>query len=134
MSERRIVITLLVDGACPLCKREISLLRWLDRGRGRLAFDDIAAPGFDPSRYGRALDELMASMHGALPDGSLVTGMEVFRRAYAAVGLGWLFAPTGWPIVGRLFDLLYALFARYRLTITGRGAASCDAGRCRRAG
>ncbi len=37
-------ITFLHDGECPLCAREVAMLRRLDRGRGRLAFDDIAAP------------------------------------------------------------------------------------------
>ena len=30
-------------------------------------------------------------------------GMAVFRLAYRAVGLGWLVAPTGWPLLRPLF-------------------------------
>jgi len=57
----------------------------------------------------------------------VIEGMEVFRRAYAAVGLGWLLAPSGWPGVGRLFDAAYRWFARNRLRLTGRGPAhACD--------
>jgi len=40
--------------------------------------------------------------------------MSVFRATYKAVGLGWLLAPTGWPVLKPLFDLIYRLFAKYR--------------------
>lgn len=121
--------TLLYDGECPFCLKEIGWLRWLDR-RGLLAFEDIAAPGFDAARYGRTQDELMGSMHGVLPDGRLTTGVETFRQAYGAVGLGWLFAPTGWPVLRPLFDRLYKLFARYRVALGRSLGRNCDTQRC----
>jgi predicted DCC family thiol-disulfide oxidoreductase YuxK len=121
---------LLYDGECPLCAREVALLRRLDRGRGRLALEDIAAPDFDPARYGVSRAQLMARIHGALPDGSLVEGVEVFRRAWAAVGLGWLVAPTAWPGLRPLFDAAYRVFARNRLRWTGRQASACADDRC----
>jgi predicted DCC family thiol-disulfide oxidoreductase YuxK len=91
---------------------------------------DIADPSFDPSVYGRSLEQLMGTIHGVGPDGVLVSGVEVFRRAYAAVGLGWLLAPTGWPVLRPLFDLAYRAFARVRPMLSRR-APSCDDGRCR---
>lgn len=124
-------ITVLHDGECPLCAREVAMLRRLDRGRGRIAFDDIAAPSFDASRLGRSHAELMARIHGLLPDGRIVEGVEVFRRAYAAVGLGWLLAPTRWPLVRPIVDAAYRWFARNRLRLTGR-QERCDTDRCRR--
>ncbi len=122
---------LLYDGDCPLCKREVTGLRRLDRGRGWLALEDIAAPGFDAFRYGLDPERVMARIHGVLPDGRVVEGMEVFRRAYGAVGLGWLLAPTRWPGLRRLFDAAYRFFARNRLRWTGRAdAALCTRDRC----
>mgnify|MGYP002177235838 CR=1 FL=1 len=106
------------------------MLGRLARGRSGLMLEDIAAPGFDSSRYARSMDELMGTIHGVLPDGRMVTGMEAFRRAYGAVGLGWLLAPTGWPILRPIFDATYRFFARHRLRLTGR-AGACDGGRCR---
>jgi predicted DCC family thiol-disulfide oxidoreductase YuxK len=126
-------IKILIDGACPLCQREARLLRWLDRGRGRLLLEDITAASFEIEQCGVSEQSLMAQIHGVLPDGRLVTGMEVFRRAYAAVGLGWLLAPTRWPVIRPLCDRLYAWFARNRLRLTGRGRG-CAADRCRAAG
>lgn len=122
-------IRVLFDGACPLCSREIRFLRRLDGGRGRIDFEDIAAPAFDSSVYGLDNRDVMARIHGVLPDGTVVHGMEVFRRAYAAVGIGWLMAPTGWPVLRRLADLAYRIFARNRLRWTRR-AGHCEGGRC----
>jgi predicted DCC family thiol-disulfide oxidoreductase YuxK len=119
---------LLYDGECPLCLREVRMMEKLNR-KGRLVLEDIAAPDFDASRYGRTFEELMGSIHGVLPDGRIVTGMEVFRRAYAAVGLGALVAPTGWPGLKPAFDRLYTVFARNRLRLTGRSEV-CANGRC----
>ncbi|MHC4992689.1 MAG: thiol-disulfide oxidoreductase DCC family protein, partial [Planctomycetota bacterium] len=98
MPETPYEFKVLIDGDCPLCRREAALMERMDRGRGRLVLEDIAAADFDASRYGRTYDELMGTIYGVLPDGRLVTGVEVFRRAYAALGLGWLMAPTSWPL------------------------------------
>jgi predicted DCC family thiol-disulfide oxidoreductase YuxK len=122
-------VKVLFDGECPLCAREVAMLRRLDRGRGRIGFEDIADPAFDPSRYGLDHDTLMARIHAVLPDGRVIEGVEVFRRAYAAVGLGFLLAPTRWPGLRRLADAAYRAFARNRLRLTGR-AHDCDAERC----
>jgi predicted DCC family thiol-disulfide oxidoreductase YuxK len=124
-------IRLLYDGDCPLCSREVGFLRARDRGRGRIRFEDIADPCFDPAGYGLDAQQVMARIHGVLPDGRVVEGVEVFRRAYAAVGLGWLLAPTRWPGIRRLADLAYRVFARNRLRWTGRATAceECSAGR-----
>jgi predicted DCC family thiol-disulfide oxidoreductase YuxK len=122
-------IRVLYDGECPLCTREIRFLERRDRGRGRIHFEDIADPAFDPAAYGLDDRQLMARIHGVIPDGSVVEGVEVFRRAYAAVGMGWLLAPTRWPVLRSLADLAYRVFARNRLRWTGRESA-CPEGRC----
>jgi predicted DCC family thiol-disulfide oxidoreductase YuxK len=128
--EDRIEISVLFDGDCPLCAREVRMLRRLDRGRGRIGFADIAAPGFEASGYGLDQATLMARIHGVLGDGRVIEGMEVFRRAYAAVGLGWLLAPSRWPLLRPLCDAAYRSFARNRLRLTGRAGDGCDAERC----
>jgi predicted DCC family thiol-disulfide oxidoreductase YuxK len=121
---------ILIDGACPLCKREGDLLLKLDKGRGNLVLEDIASPTFDASKYGTTFDAVMGSIHGVLPGGKLVSGMEVFRRAYAAVGFGWVLAWSAWPGLRVIADAGYKVFAKYRLRLTGRGAA-CEGGTCK---
>ena len=114
------------DGECPLCKKEIDFVRRLDRGRGRIAFTDIAAPGFDASLISMTHDDLMARIHARLPDGSLVEGVEVFRRMYAAAGLGPVVALTRLPGLTHALDAGYRWFAKNRLCLTGR----CETNAC----
>jgi len=122
-------IRVLYDGDCPLCTREVEMLRRRDPEGRTARFEDIAAPGFDAGRYGTTHEALMARIHGVLPDGTLIEGVEVFRRVYAAVGLGWLVAPRRWPVLRPLFHAAYRWFARNRLRLTGRGEV-CDAHAC----
>jgi predicted DCC family thiol-disulfide oxidoreductase YuxK len=112
-------IEVFYDGQCPLCVREMGLLRRLDR-RGRIGFVDIAAAGFDATAVGVPWEALMDRIHGRLPDGTLVEGVEVFRRLYALVGFTPLVALTRLPGLAQLLDLTYRLFARNRLRLTGR--------------
>lgn len=118
-------IEVFFDGACPLCMREIRMLQGRDRRR-RIRFVDIAASGFDPASLGVTWQTLMDRIHGRLPDGTWVEGVEVFRRLYAAVGFGALVALTRLPGVAQLLDIAYEVFARNRLRLTGR----CVDGAC----
>lgn len=124
-------LTLLIDGKCPLCAREAAFLTRRDRGRNRLRMVDITDPDFDPADYGTTMDELMGQIHAVAPDGSMLTGMEVFRRAYQAIGLGWLIAPTGWPVLKPIADRLYRWFAKVRPRLQGKDARACADGRCK---
>lgn len=115
-------LTLLYDESCPLCKLEIDNLRARNE-KNLLRFVDISGKDFDPRTYGIPQAELMRIIHAIKPDNSIVTGVAVFRLAYEAIGLGWIIAPTGWPLLKPLFDWLYLRFAdnRYRLSnrVTG---------------
>lgn len=125
-------LTLLFDGGCPLCLREVKILRRRDAERGRLAFVDVDDPAYDPARYGGiTYADAMGRMHALRADGEVIRDVEVFRQAYGLVGLGWLYAPTRWPLLRPLVDAVYGLWARWRLTITGRPSmeALCR-GRC----
>ncbi|GIX00554.1 MAG: thiol-disulfide oxidoreductase [Pirellulaceae bacterium] len=113
------------DGECPLCLREIRMLRRMDRQKN-IRFTDIADPTFHPADYGKSMQEFMAEIQGRLPDGSWIRGVEVFRRMYAAVGFGPLVALTRLPGVSCMLDLGYRIFAKNRLRLTGR----CSEGAC----
>ena len=120
------------DGDCPLCVREIAMLRKLDR-KARIRFTDIASPSFDSAserEIGKSYAELMDRIHGRIlageGSGQFVEGVEVFRRLYSAVGLGPLVALTRIPGVSHVLDWAYRLFAKNRLGWTGR----CENGVC----
>ena len=119
---REFAIEVFFDGACPLCRREIDMLKGQDRQR-RLRTTDISDPAFDPRVVGKTHAELMARMHGRLPDGTWVEGVEVFRRLYTVVGFGPIVWLTRLPGVSQLLDLGCSLFARHRLRLTGRCTA-----------
>ncbi len=121
------VIEVFFDGGCPLCQREISLLKRWDQ-RQRIRFTDIDAPSFQPADVGLTREALMAQMHGRLPGGTWLTGVEVFRRMYAAVGFGAVVWLSRLPLISQLLDVGYSVFARYRLQLTGRCTAeTCSA-------
>ena len=118
-------VEIFYDGECPLCTREVRLLRRLDK-KQRVHFTDIASADFDPAPLGLSQAALMAEIHGRLPDGQLVRGVEVFRRVYAAVGLRALARISRWPGLAPALEAGYRVFARNRLKLTGRcSEATC---------
>lgn len=106
-------IKMLYDGLCPLCKREVRAITRHDR-HNAIEPVDITADSFHARSLGLTTAAVHARMHAILPDGRVVTGMEAFRQIYAAIGMGWLWKWTGWPILRPIFDLLYAGFAKVR--------------------
>ena len=118
-------LTLLYDGGCPLCLREVSFLRGRDQqlhpGAARLAFVDIDAADYNPALHGGiSYREAMGRIHALRADGTVLRDVEVFRAAYQLIDLGWLYAPSGWPGLKQLADGLYGLWARWRLPLTRR--------------
>ena len=107
------------DGDCPLCTREIRVLRKKDR-KEKIRFTDISAPQFRADEVGKDMETLMAEIHGRLPTGEWITGVEVFRRLYAAVGFNPLVSLTRLPVISHGLELGYRVFARNRLRLTGR--------------
>ena len=114
-------IKLLYDGECPLCLREVNFLRKRDAGRGLVAFVDIAADDYTPEANGGVdFETAMGRIHAVLPDNTVIRDVAVFRRVYEILGMGWIYAVTKLPIVGFIADVLYAIWANWRLALTGR--------------
>lgn len=114
-------IKLLYDGQCPLCVREVNFLQRRDADRGLVAFVDIADLDYDPAQNGGVdFATAMGRIHAVLPDGTVVKNVEVFRRVYEVLGIGWIYAITKIPLIGALADALYGIWADWRLALTGR--------------
>ncbi len=114
-------IKLLYDGWCPLCVREVNFLIKRDAGQSRVKFVDISDLDYNPDLHGGiSFADAMGRIHAILPDGTVIQGVEVFRRVYEALGMGWVYAATRWPIVGPLADKIYEFWADWRLKLTGR--------------
>lgn len=57
----------------------------------RLAFVDIDAPGYEPEAHaGVTYRQAMGRIHAITAESTVLRDVEVFRRAYSLVGLGWL--------------------------------------------
>ena len=83
---------------------------------GNIKFTDLNDLDYDPSENGDVSFEAgMKVIHAILPDGSTVKGVEVFRRVYDVIGLGWVYAATKLPGVGWLADTAYDMWAINRL-------------------
>jgi predicted DCC family thiol-disulfide oxidoreductase YuxK len=114
-------IKLLYDGQCPLCLREVNFLKKRDAGREVIAFVDIADDDYRPEEHGGVdFETAMGRIHAVLPDGTLIKNLEVFRRIYDILGMGWVYRATQWPIIGPIVDRLYEIWAERRLALTGR--------------
>ena len=108
------------DGECPLCVKEINILRRFDR-KERIIFTDISDSGFDAKEEtGRSYEELMAVLHGRTPRGEMIEGVEVLRQLYSRVGLKPFIWITRLPGISELLNLGYHVFAKNRLRLTGR--------------
>ncbi len=106
-------LTLYFDGACPLCVREIGLLRRLERGK-HIDYLDISPP--DAAEYCPIPREvLLARFTAKLEDGQLVDGAQAFTEAWSKIPwLIWLrpigrFAPTR-----SVLNFIYAGFLKIR--------------------
>jgi len=122
-------LTVFFDGACPICDREIALMRRLDR-RGRLKFSDFSQPDFAPTSINISPAELGRIIHARWGDGTVITGVDVFRAMWEAVGLGFLARLSRLSLVEPLVVKAYAWFARNRLRLTGR-SNTCAGDACK---
>lgn len=106
-------LTVWFDGACPLCTREIALMRRLDRAQ-RIAFIDVMEEGascpLDPA-------VLLARFH-AREDGVLLSGAAAFAAMWRAIPV---LRPLGLlarnPTFLRVLEWTYVRFLRIRPTL-----------------
>lgn len=114
-------IKLLYDGDCPLCVREVNFLHQKDAGRGKVAFVNIADDNYSPEENANIdYETAMNRIHAILPDGKILTNIEVFRQVYEILGMGWVYSFTKLPLLGTLADKIYEIWAYWRLKMTGR--------------
>ena len=109
-------LTVLYDGACPLCRREIAVYRELKPLQPGLtvSFADISnsAELLPP---GTTREQLMARFHVQGPDGQLLSGAPAFLALWVALpGWRWLALVGRFPGVSWVIERMYRLFLRWR--------------------
>jgi predicted DCC family thiol-disulfide oxidoreductase YuxK len=112
-------LTVYFDGACPICRREIDLMKWFNR-KSHLRFVDFSVPSYRPDEHGLNPSDLGRVIHARWADDSIITGVEVFREMWEGVGFGLLARVARRPRINALLVKAYAWFARNRLRLTGR--------------
>ena len=106
-------LTVMYDGACPLCRREVGVyqglkplqpLQWLDVSAASTTFADAK----DRSRF-------MTRFHVRRADGELLSGAPAFVALWLQLpGWRWLGRAASLPGATALLELFYVGFLRIR--------------------
>lgn len=106
-------LTVLYDGACPLCRREIGVYQGL-QSKEPVCFADVSdgALALPP---GTTREQLLARFHVQRADGELLSGAAAFLALWSALpGWRWL------ALLGRVPGAVWAMERMYRLFLHGR--------------
>jgi len=107
------------DGSCPLCRREIGLMRRLDRSEA-IQFIDVSESS--PIACPIDRDALLARFH-ASEDGKMLSGAAAFAAMWRAIPL---LRPIGLlarvPVVLAGLEICYRAFLRLRPSLQGLAA------------
>lgn len=126
------MVTLFYDGHCPLCMKEINVLRRYNQHQN-LKLVDIHSPEFDtlyPQIDKQAADE---RLHAIGHNGQILTGLDANVAVWQAVGKHKWLRALRWPVIRWFADRGYRLFAKHRHTLAAwlTGQARCDQDSCR---
>lgn len=126
-------LTLYYDGDCPLCAREIQVLR-KRASRERLTLVDISQSDFEVETTGHSKETLQNRLHAHFADGQWVTGLDATLWSWRAAGLDRWAAPLTWPVLRPVLELGYRLFCRLRPHLTWlphpEGSQRCKDNQC----
>lgn len=115
------VTTLYYDGLCPLCQREMKLLRRLKSDALRLL--DIHKQWQLPAEE---RESMLRQLHLRLPDGRWMIGADASVEAWRYTRIGWLIKPLRWPLIGSIVDRVYRRWALSRFQrLYGSGRYLC---------
>ncbi|MDO9278070.1 MAG: DUF393 domain-containing protein [Polaromonas sp.] len=117
-------LTVMYDGACPLCRREVGLYRgleplqpllWLDVSAATTSFPDAK----DSSRF-------LSRFHVRRANGELLSGAKAFVALWLQLpGWRWLGRAASLPGATAFLELLYVSFLRIRPALQ-RLARACE--------
>jgi predicted DCC family thiol-disulfide oxidoreductase YuxK len=109
-------LTVLYDGACPLCRREIGVYRGLQPNTP-VCFADVSDAAL-PLPPGTTREQLLARFHVRSREGQLLSGAEAFLALWAALpGWRWLAMAGRLPGAVWVMERTYRLFLRWRPTL-----------------
>ena len=109
-------LTVLYDGSCPLCRREIAVYRDLQpmQPDSPVCYTDISDARV-PLPRGTTREQLLARFHVQGHDGELHSGAQAFLRLWAVLpGWRWLAFLGRVPGASGVMELTYRIFLRCR--------------------
>lgn len=109
-------LTVLYDGACPLCRREIGLYRGLQplQPHAPVLFADVSDATL-PLPPGTTREQLLGRFHVRRGDGKLLSGAQAFLALWAALpGWRWLAWIGSVPSAAWMLERAYRGFLRCR--------------------
>ncbi|UCC81992.1 MAG: DUF393 domain-containing protein [Gemmatimonadota bacterium] len=116
--------TLIYDGDCQFCRRQVERLRRVDRG-GRI--ETVPFQTADLARYGIDLTAAEEAMHLVAPTATVFRGAEAARETLRLLPFGrplvWLLAAPG---------AMFAAERVYRWVARRRHRFGCNSSVCRR--
>ena len=105
-------LTVLYDGSCPLCRREIGIYRGL-RPNTPVSFADVSDTA-QPLPPGTTREQMLARFH-VRSDGQLLSGAQAFLALWAALpGWRWLAMAGRLPGATWAMERAYLVFLRWR--------------------
>jgi len=97
------------DGRCPLCSKEMALLKRLKRSQ--LSLVDIHGIN---ELADDAKEDLLRILHLQKPDGTWLKGIDANVTAWSFTPIGILWKPLGWKIWRNKMNALYLRWADKR--------------------
>ncbi|MEH6394265.1 thiol-disulfide oxidoreductase DCC family protein [Pseudoalteromonas sp.] len=106
------------DANCPLCAKEMRLLKKADK-HNKIALEDINAGDFEQRFNHIKRQDALAFLHGQQDNGEMIYGLDVTFAAWQTVGRHKWLRVLQLPGIRFLADQGYKVFAKYRTTIAG---------------
>ena len=110
-------VTMYFDGACPLCQREVALLKRLDKAKN-VKWQDISKDIGDLVNDGISFEEAMQQLHARDKNNQLQKGVDAFITVWRELPYFRILAFLGsLPGIKWLAAVSYAVFAKWRLKV-----------------
>ncbi len=93
------------DGACPLCRTEISHLE--KTSDAQIEFRDVHALELDKAEA----ETKLKMLHLETSSGDVLKGLDANVAAWQHTRWGFLFKPLRWPVIRQIADAVYGYWA-----------------------
>jgi len=119
-------LTIFYDASCPLCRKEMQVLKEYD-AQARLLLVDCSTPGFvdaAATEKGIGAADMMKLIHARDLDGRWFIGVDVFVLAYRAAGIESMARFWSLPLLRPLWERIYPWVARNRMPLSRLGVVA----------